>query len=221
MLDRPGPGCGPSHPSYSTRSTGGAAACSLTLAVFAILMLSLPAGAMAGQVHGRVLGPGDAPLPGVTVALANSLTGYSQQTVSGADGTFNLYNVPNNPYHLTGALDGFKEAHVDVEVRGSIPVQSDLHMTAAFAETTTVTAEKENVALETDEPTTHTAIDKSLIQRFPAAVASRPFQAIVTSAPGFSKDENGRYHFQGGHSQQLMVIDGQPIGDQVGITFSN
>ncbi len=220
MFDRPGPDCGPSHPSHPSRSAG-AAACSLTFAVFAILMLSLPAGAMAGQVHGRVLGPGDAPLPGVTVTLANSLTGYSQQTVSGADGTFNLYNVPNNPYHLTGALDGFKEAHVDVEVRGSIPVQSDLHMTAAFAETTTVTAEKENVALETDESTTHTDIDKSLIQRFPAAVASRAFEAIVTSAPGFSKDENGRYHFQGGHSQQLMVIDGQPIGDQVGITFSN
>ena len=43
----------------------------------------------------------------------------------------------------------------------------------------------------------------------------------MTSTPGFSQDENGRYHFQGGHSQQLLVIDGQPIGDQIGITFSN
>ncbi|HVT59455.1 MAG TPA: TonB-dependent receptor [Thermoanaerobaculia bacterium] len=183
--------------------------------------LALPAAAWAGQIHGRVLDPSGAALPGVTVSLTNDLTGYSQQVVSGADGSYILYNIPNNPYHLRAALEGFREAHVDVDVRGGVPVQQDLHLTPAFAEQTTVTAEKEHVALETDESTTHTDIDKSLIQRFPAAVASRAFEAIVTSAPGFSKDENGRYHFQGGHSQQLMVVDGQSIGDQVGITFSN
>lgn len=39
--------------------------------------------------------------------------------------------------------------------------------------------------------------------------------------PGFAVDENGRYHFQGAHSQQSYVVDGQPISDQIGITFSN
>jgi Carboxypeptidase regulatory-like domain len=185
------------------------------------LSLALPAAALAGVVRGRVLDPADSPLPGVTVSLTNDLTGFSQQTVSGNDGTYVLYNIPNNPYHLRADLEGFKEAHVDVDVRGSVPVVRDLHLSAALSETINVTAEKENVALETDESTTHTDIDKSLIQRFPAAVASRAFESIVTSAPGFSKDENGRYHFQGGHSQQLVVIDGQSIGDQVGITFSN
>jgi Carboxypeptidase regulatory-like domain/TonB-dependent Receptor Plug Domain len=185
------------------------------------LSLALPAAALAGEVRGTVLGPGDAPLPGVTVSLGNDLTGFSQQTVSAGDGKYALYNVPNNPYHLTADLDGFKAVHLDVDVRGNVPVVRDLHMSAALSETINVTAEKENVALETDESTTHTDIDKSLIQRFPAALPSRAFESIVTSAPGFSQDENGRYHFQGGHSQQLLVIDGQPIGDQVGITFSN
>ena len=185
------------------------------------LALALPAAALAGEVRGTVLGPGDAPLPGVTVSLTNDLTGFSQQTVSAGDGKYALYNVPNNPYHLTADLDGFKGVHLDVDVRGNIPVVRDLHLSAALSETINVTAEKENVALETDESTTHTDIDKSLIQRFPAAVPSRAFESIVTSAPGFSEDENGRYHFQGGHSQPLLVVDGQPIGDQVGITFSN
>jgi len=185
------------------------------------LALALPSAALAGEVRGTVLGPGDEPLPGVTVSLANDLTGFSQQTVSAGDGKYALYNVPNNPYHLAADLEGFRAVHLDVDVRGNVPVVRDLHLAAAFAETTTVTAEKENVALETDESTTHTDIDKSLIQRFPAALPSRAFESIVMSAPGFSQDENGRYHFQGGHSQQLLVIDGQPIGDQVGITFSN
>jgi outer membrane cobalamin receptor len=186
-----------------------------------VLSFAAPVAAMAGQVRGHVFGPDNTPLPGVTVSLSNDLTGYSQQAVSGADGSFTLYNVPNNPYHLTANLEGFKETHVDVDVRGNLPVERDLHLTAAFAETTTVTAQKESVALEHDEVTTHTDIDSSLIQRMPSVVPSRAFESIVTSAPGFSMDENGRYHFQGGHSQQLLVIDGQPIGDQVGITFSN
>src|SRR4029077_2497912 len=96
-----------------------------------------------------------------------------------------------------------------------------VRLTAQFSGSTTVTAEKENVALETDDSSSHVDIDKSLVRRCAAPVASRAFEAIVLSSPGFSQDENGRYHFQGGHSQQLLVIDGQPIGDQVGITFSN
>jgi len=46
-------------------------------------------------------------------------------------------------------------------------------------------------------------------------------EQIVTSTPGFAKDENGRFHFQGAHSQSQYVIDGQTISDQTGATFSN
>ncbi|HTQ78492.1 MAG TPA: TonB-dependent receptor, partial [Thermoanaerobaculia bacterium] len=175
----------------------------------------------AGQVLGRVLGPDHQGVPGVTLTLANDLVGYSQATSSGADGSFRFTNVPDNPYHLRAVLQGFRESHVDLQVHGNLPVERTLELAPAFSDATTVTAEKESVALETGESTTHTDIDKSLVRRFPAAVASRAFEQIVLSAPGFSQDENGRYHFQGGHSQQLLVIDGQPIGDQVGITFSN
>jgi hypothetical protein len=206
------------RPQSASRHASGLAMASLAVTFLALL---LPAAALAGEVRGRVLGPGDSVLPGVTVSLDNDLTGFTQQTVSGADGSYAIFNVPNNPYHLRASLEGFQEVHLDIDVRGNLPVTRDLHLTAAFAESTTVTAEKENVALETDESTTHTDIDKSLIQRFPAALPSRAFESIVMSAPGFSADENGRYHFQGGHSQQLLVVDGQPIGDQVGITFSN
>src|SRR5262249_4109766 len=55
-------------------------------ALTALLALALPAAVWGGQVRGKVLGPGDDPLPGVTLTLANDLTGYSQQAVSGADG---------------------------------------------------------------------------------------------------------------------------------------
>jgi hypothetical protein len=190
-------------------------------ALAALFLFGLPVAAWAGQIRGKVVGPGNDPLPGVTLTLANDLNGSSRDAISGADGSFFFYNVPANSYHLRAALDGFADFHTDVDVRGSVPVEQKVELTAQFSGSTTVTAEKENVALETQDSSTHTDIDKSLVRRFAAPVASRAFESIVLSSPGFSQDENGRYHFQGGHSQQLLVIDGQPIGDQVGISFSN
>jgi len=46
-------------------------------------------------------------------------------------------------------------------------------------------------------------------------------EQIVTSTPGFAKDENGRFHFQGAHSQSEYVIDGQTIPTRPAFTFSN
>ncbi|HUM01573.1 MAG TPA: TonB-dependent receptor [Thermoanaerobaculia bacterium] len=199
------------------------AALVLILSVFAVLPSASVRAAMAvaGQVRGQVVGPDGKPLPGVTVVLANEISGYRQQVSSGKDGAYLLYNVPINPYHLTASLEGFAPVHIDLDVRGAAPVVRDIALRLAATASTTVQAEREPVALETDDPSTHLDIDKSLIQRAPAAIPSRAFESIVMSTPGFSQDENGRYHFQGGHSQQLLVIDGQPIGDQIGITFSN
>ena len=67
----------------------------------------------------------------------------------------------------------------------------------------------------------HVDIDKSYIARAPATLASRAMEELITATPGFAKDENGRYHFQGFHSQGKFVIDGQTISDQTGVTFSN
>jgi Carboxypeptidase regulatory-like domain len=178
--------------------------------------------ATGGQIRGHVTGPDGKPLPGAGVVLTNDITGYHQQVTTGLDGGYLLYNVPANPYHLTANAPGFRPFHADVDVRGAAPLVHDITLNLAEVKASaTVEAEKEPVELETDDPSTHIDIDKSLIRRSAAAMPGRAFESIVTSTPGFSQDENGRYHFQGGHSQQLLVIDGQPIGDQIGITFSN
>jgi hypothetical protein len=195
----------------------------LSVLLVFVVFLALPARAAttAGQVRGHVIGPDGKPLPGVTVILVNDLTGHRQEARTGADGTYLVYNVPPNPYHLSVDVQGFAPFHVDIDVRGGTPVVKDISLEVSVTATESVHAEAEGVELESDTSMTHIDIDKSLIQRSPAAMPGRAFESIVTSTPGFSQDENGRYHFQGGHSQQLLVVDGQPIGDQVGITFSN
>ena len=208
----------PSSFSLTARS---AASLLLSLVLFLVLSQQLAAATTAGQVRGHVIGPDGKPLPGVTVILVNDLTGHRQEARTGADGTYLVYNVPPNPYHLSVDVQGFGPYHADIDVRGGTPVVKDISLEVSVTATESVHAEAEGVELESDTSMTHIDIDKSLIQRSAAAMPGRAFESIVTSTPGFSQDENGRYHFQGGHSQQLLVIDGQPIGDQVGITFSN
>src|SRR5205814_10315349 len=109
-----------------------------------------------------------------------------------------------------------------VDGRSPVPVEETLSLkVTGLSESISVVAEPPAAQLETDSSQSHIDIDKSYITKAPAAVASRAMEQIVTSTPGFAKDENGRFHFQGAHSQSEYVIDGQTISDQTGVTFSN
>lgn len=194
--------------------------------ILASLALALSSGraaaAASGTVHGVVLDPDKRPVPGASVELRNDITGFDANSVTGDDGTFRFYNVPYNPYELHVELQGFQTVHQPVEVRSALAVEVNVSLKlASVSETVTVTAEATAAQLETDTSVSHVDVDKSYIAKAPAAVSSRAMEEIVTSTPGFTKDENGRFHFQGAHSQSEYVVDGQTISDQTGVTFSN
>jgi hypothetical protein len=179
-------------------------------------------GASAGSVRGKVLGPDNKPLAGVVVQLRNDITGFRQDVATTADGTFNFNNVPYNPYELHVDVQGFQPAHAAIDIHSPVAIEQTVVLkVSGVSESISVTAEPPAAQLETDNSQSHIDIDKSYIAKAPAAVASRAMEQIVTSTPGFAKDENGRFHFQGAHSQSEYVIDGQTISDQTGVTFSN
>ncbi|HEV7503130.1 MAG TPA: TonB-dependent receptor, partial [Vicinamibacteria bacterium] len=188
-----------------------------------VSMAAAPAAwAQSGAVRGRVTGPDGAPMPGVAVSLRNDITGFKTDTLTSADGTFQFFNVPFNPYDLRTQAQGFKPWRRSVEVRSAAPTPIDVALDlATVSETVNVTAEPTAAQLETGSSTSHIDIDKSYIARAPATIASRAMEELVTATPGFAKDENGRFHFQGFHSQGQYVIDGQTVSDQTGVTFSN
>ncbi|HEX7191286.1 MAG TPA: TonB-dependent receptor [Thermoanaerobaculia bacterium] len=190
------------------------------------LLLSLSAAtlfaASAGSVRGKILGPDNRPLAGVVVQLRNDLTGFKQDNPTTTDGAFSFTNVPFNPYEIRVEAQGFGPVRQSVDVHSAVPVEKTITMKVAeLSESISVTATQTVAQLETDNSESHVDIDKSYIAKAPAAVASRAMEQIVTSTPGFAKDENGRFHFQGAHSQSEYVIDGQTISDQTGVTFSN
>src|SRR6202171_5464704 len=197
--------------------------------VLASLLLMLfgptPSGTAAlspGTVRGTVTGPDAIPMGGVTLILKNDTTGFHADTRTDKNGRFLFFNVPFNPYELHVEVQGFQVQHIKAAARSAaaveIPVTLALESVSARV---SVEAEKPAAVLETDSSQSHVDIDKSYIEHAPAASPSRGMEAVVIQTPGFSADENGRYHFQGAHSQQSYVVDGQPISDQIGITFSN
>jgi hypothetical protein len=184
---------------------------------------ALLAAGSAGAIRGTVTGPDGKPMGGVPLLLRNDITGFRAVATSDtSSGAFSFYNVPFNPYELHVEVQGFQTQHLSVDVHSSVPVQVNVAMALETVQASVkVEAEKSPAVLETDSSQSHVDIDKSTIDRAPAPIPSRGMEAIVVQSPGFAQDENGRYHFQGAHSQQSYVVDGQPISDQIGITFSN
>jgi hypothetical protein len=196
----------------------------LTIAVSSSYFLVAPveAAVSAGVVRGVVTGPDGQPMPGVPLVLRNDITGFHAETTSDAQGRYAFFNVPFNPYELHVEVQGFATQHLAIDVRSAGAVEKPITMALpSVTASVKVEAEKSAAVLETDSSQSHVDIDKSSIQRAPAPTPSRGMESLVIQAPGFSQDENGRYHFQGAHSQQSYIVDGQPITDQIGTTFSN
>jgi Carboxypeptidase regulatory-like domain len=188
-----------------------------------LIAVAVPASAAtSGSVKGRVFGPDGQGMPAVPLQLRNDITGFKADTTSGDDGSYQFFNVPFNPYVLHVDAQSFQPVHRAIDVRSAVPLQVDVSLKLiSISESVTVTAEPTSAQLETDSSTSHVDIDKSYIARAPATVSSRAMEELITATPGFAKDENGRFHFQGFHSQSEFVIDGQTVSDQTGITFSN
>jgi hypothetical protein len=174
-----------------------------------------------GTVRGHVVTPDGKGQGGVKLDLRNSITGFVAEATTDSDGAFLFQNVPFNPYLLHADVPGFKSIYQQLDLRSAIPLEVKVELAPVLTESVTVKSDKGAAQLETDTSTTHIDIDKTFISKAPATVSSRAMEQIVTSTPGFAKDENGRFHFQGAHSQGEYVIDGQTISDQTGITFSN
>ena len=177
----------------------------------------MAASAGSGVVTGRVADDQGSPVAGATLVLSNPVSGYRQRIRSDAKGAFTFQNVPFNTYHLDTQAAGLLPGHLDVDVHSQLP----LVVPVALKPQGAVVVVEENLRLVEDHPSTHLDIDKSAIERTPAAVQSRAMESVLLATPGFIADENGRFHFRGSHGQMTYVVDGIPVSDQMHATFSN
>jgi hypothetical protein len=172
----------------------------------------------AGTITGTVVDPSGAVIPGATVIITNPVTGYTNQTRTGGDGTFRFNNLPPNPYRLKVKAETFSPYTQTVDVRGSIPVQVSVKLGIAGA-STTIEVSTVAEALEND-PGAHVDVVGAQIEKYPVNPAQGLSDAIVNSTGGVAADGNGFFHPQGDHAQYQYSVDNQPITDQQSKVFS-
>src|SRR5947207_7253871 len=199
----------------------------LRLSSFAFIVMFLccyQAGAQtgnSGSIHGVVTDPTQAVVAEATVPIHNPVSCFSETVTTDGAGTFNISNVPFNPYHLTVTGKGFLLYAKDVEVRSVVPVNLNINLKLSGA-TETVTVEAGAADLIETDTTFHTDVDRNLFNKVPLESASSSVTSLVTLVtPGIAADSNGLFHGMGDHAENSFSVDGQPITDQQSKIFSN
>jgi Carboxypeptidase regulatory-like domain len=173
------------------------------------------------SVQGTVVDPSGAVVPGATVEIRNPVSHFERTTTTDESGSFNIPNVPFNPYHVTVSRSGFASYAQDIEPRSPVPVTLKISLQLATA-AETVTVESDGADLVENDPTFHTDVDRSLFDKLPLESSSSSVSSLVTLAsPGIAADSNGLMHGMGDHAENSFSLDGQPITDQQSKVFSN
>jgi hypothetical protein len=188
------------------------------LSVFASVS-TLFAQSNSGIVSGTVTDPIGAVIPGAVVSISNPVSGYSSSVPTDSAGHFQFTNLPLNSYHVTATAKGFASVAQDAHVTSSIPQTMTIALKVEGS-STSVTVEAED--LVSNDPTSHTNIDRNLFNKLPLESQSSSLSSLVTLAsPGVAADSNGLFHGLGDHASNSFSVDGQPITDQQSKVFSN
>jgi hypothetical protein len=174
----------------------------------------------AGTIEGVVVDPSGAVVSGVDVSVRNLITGYVQSVKTGADGSFRLTNIPQNPYRLDVKAPGFSLFSQNVDIRNSVPVQIKAALSLEGV-AINVTVEAAGANIVENDPSAHVDVDRSSLLKLPTVDPGAGLsQAITYSTGGVAADANGFFHPLGDHAQVSFNIDGQPISDQQSKVFS-
>src|SRR5688572_20990403 len=135
-----------------------------------------------GTLQGAVLDDQGLALPGATVTLTNTETGWSRALTTDADGRYRAPALPPGMYEIKAELSGFA-----VVVRNRVPLtlgqEPTINMNlkvATLAETITVTGEAP--LIETTSTTLGTSVSREQLDALP--VPGRTFTALAQTAPG-------------------------------------
>ena len=174
-----------------------------------------------GTVQGTVRDPTGGVMQAVQVRISNPVTGFTRTTTTDASGRYIFGNLAPNPYHVSVEAQGFRTLERDVDVRSGVPITLDLTLALASATAAVDVVGHAEDLLERD-PTAHTDIDQSLIDKLPIETSSGGLnQVVMMASPGVVADSNGFFHPIGDHAQTQFAIDNQPITDQQSRLYSN
>ena len=133
-----------------------------------------------GNITGTVRDGTGAVLPGVTVTVRNTATGFTRDYVTGGEGVYNATLLPVGPYELTYALSGFQTASLkNVALHVNDRLNLDVALAAGgLTETVEVSASTQIQAT----PAVQNLMGPTQLQELP--LNNRNFVQLATLVPG-------------------------------------
>jgi outer membrane receptor protein involved in Fe transport len=193
---------------------------SLAVAISLLVFQTILAQARIGAVQGTVKDPSGALVRDAKVTITQPLTGYSQSVQTDQQGSFKLVNIPFNTYKVQAEAPGFQPAEQSIDLESTVPANIEFSLSLAGATAAVTVTTDSSAILEQDRTSSDTDLNQTLLERPMGAAPSRAIESMVSSAPGFVTDDNGRMHPRGSESQVQYVVDGVPITDNMSAIFS-
>jgi outer membrane receptor protein involved in Fe transport len=182
----------------------------LCLAVLSLAAVPARAQSQAagGAIEGTVTDESGGVLPGVTVAVRNTATGVSRDTVTDSAGVYHALLLPVGPYEITATMAGFattRRPNLQLTIGQTLTVDLALKVAAATEEVT-VTAEAPMV--ETSRTHQASTVGAAAVSNLPAN--GRNFIDFVLTTPGVVRDTRGGDISFAGQRGTLnsLIIDG-------------
>jgi outer membrane receptor for ferrienterochelin and colicin len=163
--------------------------------------------ATTAQITGVVTDTQGGVLPGATVTITSTETGYTRTVVSNADGFFLLSLVPPGTYDLSVELAGFTTSKRSLILTVGATVTANTAMQVG-AVTETVSVTSESPLVETSATVRTTTVDDTAIKNLP--INGRRFQDFIGSTPTVQVDPSrGQLSFAGQRGINANVsVDG-------------
>jgi hypothetical protein len=157
------------------------AACLLVLTPLA-LAGNASAQAVTGTIIGTVADTTGAVLPGVSVTVKHTETGFTRTLVTDSNGEYTAASVPTGTYTVTGEISGFKSVSLsNVQVGVDQRVRADINLeVGAMTESVEIVAQTPLV--QTSSSDLSTTVTEDQIKQLP--LNGRNFVSLTRTIPG-------------------------------------
>lgn len=196
-------------------------ACTIVLCMLLWMSVPLRGQSTLGSIHGTVMDPTDAVLPGAQVTLTNTGTSFTWKAMTNANGVFHFLDLQAGNYSLQVQSSGFAtQRHEGIVLYANQAVTVDSHLTTS---STSVTVEVNAAAsmIDTQNSNLSDALTgKSLLQ---VPLISRQYGATgiwndFFFAPGAAGPPNGNTPAINGARQEdtMVTMDGMIVMSTLG-----
>lgn len=146
-----------------------------------------------GQIAGTVTDPSGALVPNAQIIVIAVATNATRTTVTGAEGSFLVPNLPPAEYKLKVTAQGFKTVEQQVEIQPGAKVGLDIKLeVGAPATTIEVSGSAASILVNTETQTESQVITPQMITQLPFADTRNPYSLVVTSGNVSEDDPSGR-----------------------------